>query len=232
MSLFETTSIQCPVCDTITNFQAAGSVNADRRPDLREAILDNTFQNVTCPSCNEAMRLEPVVNYLDVELGLWLAAYPPRQIGDYLKLEDEVQALFDESYGSASSASAQDVGAGLQPRLTFGWPATREKLFLRMEGLDDVVIEMLKLDLLRRLPEAPLRPGVELRVTSVTETTLGFVWIETASEEILQAFECNKALLAEIEGNLDAWAEVRSGLTQGLFVDMQKMYLGEGRNAA
>lgn len=232
MSLFETTSIQCPACDTVTDFQAAGSVNADRRPDLRDAILDNTFQNVICPSCNEALRLEPVVNYLDVELGLWLAAYPPRQIGDYLTLEDEVQTLFDESYGAASSASAQDVGAALLPRLTFGWPAMREKLFLRQQGLDDVVIEMLKLDLLRRLPEAPLRAGVELRVTDVTDAALRFVWIETASEDILQAFECNKALLVEITDNQDAWAEVRRGLTQGLFVDMQKMYLGAGRNAA
>lgn len=232
MSLFETTSIQCPVCDTLSDFQAAGSVNADRRPDLREQILDNSFQNVTCPSCGEAMRLEPIVNYLDVELGLWLAAYPPRQIGDYLTLEDEVQALFDESYGAAASASAQDVGESLLPRLTFGWPATCEKLFLRKEGLDDVVIEMLKLDLLRRLPEAPLRPGVELRVTTVSDAALGFVWIETASEEILQAFECSKALLAEIEGNLDAWAPIRASLTSGLFVDMQKLYLGEGRNAA
>lgn len=232
MSLFDSTSIQCPACETTTDFQAAGSVNADRRPDLRDAVLDNTFQNVSCPSCGEAMRLEPVVNYLDVEFGLWLAAYPPRQIGDYLKLEDEVQALFDESYGVNSSASAQEVGADLLPRLTFGWPATREKLLLRKAGLDDVVVEMVKLDLLRRLPDAPLRPGVELRVVGVSEEALSFVWVETASEEILQSFECNKALMSEIEGNLPAWDSIRQSLTGGMFVDMQKLYLGEGRNAA
>ncbi len=232
MSLFKMTSIQCPVCEATTDFQAAGSVNADRRPDLRDEIIANTFQSVACPSCGEAMRLEPILNYLDVENGLWLAAYPPRQIGDYLALEDAVQGLFDASYGDAASESAQEVGAVLQPRLTFGWPGTREKLLLRQKRLDDVAIEMLKLDLLRRLPEAPLRPGVELRVVNVSEEALNFVWVETASEEVLQAFECNRALLAEIEGNAEGWAEIRTSLTGGLFVDMQKLYLGEGRNAA
>lgn len=232
MSLFNLTSITCPDCKTTSDFDAAGSVNADRRPDLRDQILDNSFQTVRCPSCEAAMRLEPVVNYLDVANGLWLAAYPPRQIGDYLKLEDEVQRLFDESYGAHASDSAQAVGADLHPRLTFGWPGTREKLLLRMNGLDDVAIEMLKLDLLRRLPEAPLRPGVELRVVDVSEEALNLVWIETASEEVLQAFECKRALLAEIEGNPEGWAAIRASLTGGLFVDMQKLYLGEGRDAA
>ena len=232
MSLFETTTIQCPACDTTTEFEAAGSVNADRRPDLRDAILDNSFQNVRCPSCGEAMRLEPVVNYLDVELGLWLAAYPPRQIGDYLALEDQVKGLFDESYGVAASDAAQTVGAGLLPRLTFGWPGTREKLLLRQHKLDDVAIELLKLDLLRRLPEAPLRPGVELRVAGVSDDGFDFVWIETASEDVLQRFKASMALLDEIEGNPDGWAPLRASLTKGMFVDMQKLYLGEGRDAA
>ncbi|KIN70286.1 CpXC domain containing protein [Sulfitobacter noctilucae] len=232
MSLFETTTIQCPACATTSDFEAAGSVNADRRPDLRDAILDNTFQNVTCPSCGEAMRLEPVLNYLDVELGLWLAAYPPRQIGDYLALEDQVQGLFDESYGAAASEAAQTVGASLRPRLTFGWPGTCEKLLLQQHGLDDVAIELLKLDLLRRLPEAPLRPGVELRVERVSEAGFDFIWIETASEDILQRFQAKRALLSEIEANPDGWAPLRSSLTQGLFVDMQKLYLGAGRDAA
>lgn len=232
MSLFEMTSITCPSCGTTTDFQAAGSVNADRRPDLREEILANTFQTVACPTCREAMRLEPVVNYLDVENGLWIAAYPPRQIADYLDREDEVQALFDQSYGPDASQSAQEVGALLRPRLIFGWPALREKLVLQMNGLDDVSVEMLKLDLLRRLPQAPLRPGVELRLIDVTDDALGFVWVETASEVVLQTFSAQRLLLDHIMGDTEGWNDIRQSLTGGMFVDMQKLYLGEGRDAA
>ncbi len=232
MSLFETTSVTCPTCATTTDFQAAGSVNADRRPDLREEILNNSFQAVSCPSCGQALRLEPVVNYLDVENGLWLAAYPPREIGEYLALEDRVQTLFDESYGPDASDAAQGVGALLRPRLTFGWPGTREKVLLQMHGLDDVTVEMMKLDLLRRLPQAPLRPGVELRVTEVKDDALSLVWIETASETVLQFFEVKRALLDSITADPQGWHDIRASLTGGLFVDMQKLYLGAGRDAA
>ncbi|KIN70009.1 CpXC domain containing protein [Sulfitobacter noctilucicola] len=232
MSLFDLTSIHCPACGTSSDFQAAGSVNADRRPDLRQEILDDTFQTVTCTSCGEVMRLEPVVNYLDVEFGLWLAVYPPRQIGDYQALEETVQGLFNDSYGDAASPSAQEVGAILKPRLTFGWPATREKILLATKGLDDVAIEMLKLDLLRRLPRAPLRAGVELRVVDVTEDSLQMIWVETASENVLESFEANIQLLKAITDDPEPWAEIRESLTGGVFVDIQKLYLGAGRDAA
>lgn len=232
MSLFQMTSIQCPVCDTLTDFDAAGSVNADRRPDLRDQIAENTFQTVTCPSCGEAMRLEPMFNYLDVSLGLWIGAYPPRQLGEYGSLEDQVKVLFAQSYGPDAAESAQEVGALLHARLTFSWPAIREKLLLRQSELDDVAIEMLKLDLLRRLPDAPLRPGVELRVIEVTEDTLGFVWVESDSEEVLQNFECSRALLSSIESNAEGWAPLRASLSEGMFVDMQKLYLDAGEDAA
>lgn len=232
MSLFMTTTLHCDACDTTSDFQAAGSVNADRRPDLRDEIMENRFQMVDCPSCGEPMRLEPMFNYLDMELGLWIGAYPPRRIVDYLALEDEVQVLFDESYGKDASAAAQDVGASLQPRLTFGWAATREKLFLQKQDIDDVTVEMLKLDLLRRLPDAPLRPGVELRLVDILEDQLVFVWLDTATEEVLEEFEANRALLTAIEDAADDWAPVRESLTKGMFVDMQKLYIGEGRDAA
>lgn len=225
MSLFDLTALRCPVCETVTDFQAVGSVNADRRPDLREAILEESFQVVTCPSCAEVMRLEPMMNYLDVELGLWLASYPARRIGDHAALRGEVQALFDQSYGVQASDAAQGVGAGLQPRLVFGWPATREKLLLRQQGLDDGTLEMLKLDLLRRLPEAPLYPGVEMRVVQVHADSLAVVWIDAASEEVLDRFSASRALVEEIEGNAEGWAEMRGRLTDNPFVDMQKLYL-------
>lgn len=232
MSLFTTTTIQCADCETVTDFEAAGSVNADRRPDLRAAILNNSFQVVACPSCGAAMRLEPLFNYLDMELGLWLAAYPARRIGEFMEVEGEVRALFDHSYGAGATASAQEVGAALRPRLAFGWPATREKLLLAQVGLNDTSVELLKLDLMRRLPEAPFQPGVELRLVDVGEDALTFIWLDNDTEEVLQEFEVDRALLQDIESNADAWADIRAAVTGGMFVDMQRLYLDAAEDAA
>jgi hypothetical protein len=232
MSLFTTTMIDCSDCQAVFDFQAAGSVNADRRPELRDAILDSSFQTVVCPSCGASTRLEPLFNYLDVASALWLAAYPPGAMGNLVAIETEVKALFDESYGTNATPAAQGVGDILNARLTFGWPATREKVLLRQNDLEDVSIEMLKLDLLRRLPEAPLRPGVELRVMDVSQEMLSFVWTVADTEEILQEFEASRQLLQEIEANAEGWAAVRTDLTAGMFVDIQKLYLDLGQDAA
>jgi hypothetical protein len=51
MSVFHTETINCPACTTPVQFKLVYSVNADRRPDLRDAIVAGTFQREPCPSC-------------------------------------------------------------------------------------------------------------------------------------------------------------------------------------
>jgi len=232
MSLFHPMNLTCPNCEATITFEAVGSVNADRRPDFREAILDDSFQNVTCKRCTQSFRLQPEFNYLDVGNGLWLSSMPAEKLLDYLEIEDATVKLFDASYGANAPKAAQDVGNDLAVRLTFGWPAVREKLLARVNGLDDVVLELAKLDILRRVPEAPLSVGVELRLVHVEEDTLVFIWVRTDTEETLQELAVARALYDSIADNPDGWAAVRAQITNGPFVDMQKLYLGEGRIAS
>ena len=232
MSLFQTISITCPACEAVNEIDAVDSVNADRRPDLRAAILDGSFQIFPCVSCGEDIRLEPQFNYLNVGKSLWLAAYPGARMPQYLEAEDIVRDVFETSYGSRAQDAARAIGDDLDVRLTFGWPAIREKLLLRDEGICDVEIELLKFDLLRRLPDVPLAPGVELRVMQVNKDQLVFTWLETISETTVQEFAASRELLDEIAANGDSWAAIRKELENGSFVDMQKLYMGQGREAA
>jgi len=78
---------------------AVGSVNADRRPDFREDILQDRFQNVTCESCDDTFRLQPKFNYLDAGRRQWIAALPSAQMLDWIEAEAEVADLFEQSYG-------------------------------------------------------------------------------------------------------------------------------------
>ena len=70
MSIFDSVPLTCPVCKTAFDYEAVHSVNADRRADLRRAIVDGSFQQVDCPSCHTKFRLDPSFNYLDVGKGL------------------------------------------------------------------------------------------------------------------------------------------------------------------
>jgi hypothetical protein len=74
MSLFRPETIDCPRCDTPVAFEVADSVNADLRSDLRDAILDDSFQRGTCPGCGVAFRVAPNLSYLDVSRGQYIVA--------------------------------------------------------------------------------------------------------------------------------------------------------------
>lgn len=231
MSLFQPVNLTCPSCGKLITMDAVGSVNADRRPDLRDDILNNSFQDTRCASCGKTFRLQPNFNYLDAGRGQWIAGMPANRMPQYLTIEDEVSELFAQSYGNKAPPAAQSVGNDLAVRLTFGWPAIREKLLARQNDLDDVVIEMLKLDLLRRLPSVPLAPGIELRLVGVAETMLNFNWVNTATEEEEGEVLVPRELYDKIAEAPDAWAPVRAELSNGPFVDMQKLYMGQGRAA-
>ena len=233
MSLFHPVNLVCPKCEAPVVMMAVGSVNADRRPDLREDILSDRFQDMQCESCQESFRLQPQFNYLDVGRGQWIAAMQAGKMRDHLSVEDEAETLFAISYGENAPAAAQEVGSGLKMRVTFGWPAVREKLLIRQHDLDDVIVEMMKMHILRSVPSVPLAEGIELRFVDVDEGGDGYIfaWLETASEQAIESLRVPAELYQAIADNPDGWSAMRTRLENGYFVDMQKLYMGEGRQA-
>jgi len=231
MSLFVQMNLTCPSCDAVFTCKAVGSVNADRRPDLRDEILEERFQIIHCSECEHEFRLEPDFNYLDAGRQQWIAALPARQLRDHLEIAAEKQGVFDGTYGKDAPEAAQAIGKDLLQRLVFGWPAMREKLVLQELGFDDVLMEVAKLDLLRILPSAPLREGVELRLAGADAEFLNFIWVEAASEEVLNAFQAPRRLYDDIAKDPEPWVPVRAMLAAGMFVDMQKLFMGEGESA-
>lgn len=232
MSLFHPVNLVCPACGEVLKMPAVGSVNADRRPDLRDDILGDRFQDVSCASCEASFRLQPEFNYLHVKMGQWIAALPAVRMPDYLEIEDEVLDLFGAAYGDRAPPIAREIGRDLTVRLTFGWPAVREKILLRERGLDDVAIEILKLEMLRAMAEAPLGPDVELRFVEDMGGELGFAWLSGRAESSAgDALLVDRAAYDRIAAQPETYAELRAELTSGPFVDMQKLTMGPGRGA-
>lgn len=229
MSLFSTHSITCAKCGHIYTMDVVGSVNADRRPDLRQAILDASFQEAVCPECAESFRMAPEFTYVDAAHGQWILSLPAEGMAGYGAAQVSAAALFDRSYGAEAADAARDVGAGLAPRLTFGWPAVREKVLIGELGLDDVVVELMKIDLLRRVSGAPLRPGVEQRLVGMDEGRLRFEWLGSADEAVISGLTVGRELYDVIAADTSGWAELHALLTDGCFVDMQKTYMGDGK---
>jgi hypothetical protein len=224
MSLFDSLNLSCPVCSTKFEYEAVHSVNADRRPDLREAILDGSFQQVDCPSCKTRFRLDPSFNYLDVDKGLWIAAEPVTGTAKWKEREDGARDLYDRAYGSQASELAQEIGAGLKARITFGWPALREKLVAGENGLDDVAVEACKAAAMRSLEDLPFSGEADLRLVDVKDGKLLLAWTNPADNAMGEILAVPRTLYDEIAADDDGdWFDFKSDYEGALFVDLNRM---------
>src|SRR5678815_5924769 len=99
MSIFRTYELNCPACNTPVRFDLVMSVSADRRPDLREAILDGSFQRKVCPACATAFRPEPEFTYIDFARGQYIFVYPVDKRPAWQEWEAKAAAIFDSTLG-------------------------------------------------------------------------------------------------------------------------------------
>lgn len=223
MSIFLTVHATCGNCGAESDVQLAASVNADRRPDLRQAILDGTFQAVTCPGCGSAIRLPAHLSYLDIGRGQWILVDGAERIEDWSTAEDEALALFGDTYGAGAPPPARELGAGLRPRLVFGWPALREKLVCDELGLDDATLELLKIAIIRDVAGPPFGDDTELRLLSGTDEVLSFAWVVAASEAELATLEVPRRLYDGITADAAAWSALRDEFPGRAFVDLKRL---------
>ncbi len=225
MSMFFPVEATCERCAAKTSFRLAASVNADRRPDLRQAILDGTFQAETCPGCGAALRLPVHLSYLDLGRGQWVLAEDPVALPAWREAEQHASQVFDGAYGKDASRPAQELGAGLRPRLVFGWTAFRELLHADSLRLDPVTLELLKLLLLRTVPNPPIDEDTELRLIGGTQTLFELGWIESRTEKFLSGLSISRDIYDSIELHAASWAKLHQMLDGAPFLDYRRLFM-------
>jgi hypothetical protein len=225
MSLFLPVEAKCSKCGTQVKADLASSVNADRRPDLREAILDGSFQSMSCPECGTVVRFPAHLTYIDMERDQWILVEDGSRLMEWQEVEAEATELYDRSFGKRAPALQQSMGETIKARLVFGWPALKEKLLAQAAGLDDITLELFKISVLRNVPAPPLADMTELRLIDTEDDVLTLRWLKTVDEEGINDLPLERALYDEFASNLTAWAGLRADLEGVLFVDMKRILL-------
>ncbi len=223
MSLFDSITASCPVCGKSAEHEIVVSVNAGRRPDLREAILDGTFQEVACPACAALFRLPPRFTYIDLERGQWLLAYPIDEVDQWTAREAAAELVFASTFGSRTLAGLDAIAAGMSRRVVFGWPALQEKLICADLGLDDVFVELLKISIIASAEGAAFADTTELRLRAGDATHLTFAWLDTRTEGDIENLTIPRTAYDEVLAAGDAWSVQRDQLREGMFVDLQRL---------
>jgi len=225
MSLFNTVDVSCPSCGASVEFDAVFSLNADRRPDLRAAILDGSFQRQQCSACGKQFRLDPEMTYMDVGRGQWIAVFPVDKVEQWQELEKQTLATFAKAYGDKAPAAAREIGAGLKARLCFGWSALREKIVAQEAGLDDVILELTKAVLVRGLDNPPVETGTEMRLVGVEGDWLVIAWLAAADETVKEVLRAPRSLYNELASDTMPPSALQSAMSSGPFTDINRLLL-------
>lgn len=227
MSLFSSVAVACPSCGKPNDFQLVASVNADRRPDLRDAILDGTFQLGTCSSCGTQYKPPPTMTYIDVGRSQWILVRPSESLTEWALLEEHARRSFDGAFGSGAPASAREIGKAISPRVTFGWPALREKILCVQHGLDELWLEMLKASIMRDVPGGRLGDDVELRLEAVEGDPEGdqliMGWVDPRSERSLGAARVPADILQDLAAEPEVWSALSGGLAGRAYLDINRL---------
>jgi hypothetical protein len=166
VSVWTTRVIECPRCSASNELQLADSVHVSRVPEVRSAVLDRTFHRATCRECAAPLEVERQVLYIDVERGHWILVVPALQAERWPELEVEFRNGLERALDHGSPLIAP-VADDVRRRLVFGYEQLREKLVIWGAGLDDAVVECVKLRAIAADPGLAA-PGTELVVDAVT----------------------------------------------------------------
>ena len=168
MSIFRSVELPCPACQTPVEFELVHSVSADRRPDLRDAILDGTSSARPARRANDVSR-RPEFTYMDIGRGQYIGVWPVSRRGEWRNCADKTHEVLRADPRQRATAEAQSLGKKLAPRVVFGWPALSEKILAREAGIDDRTLEVAKMAMLRRRDDVPL-PGEQESASSASST--------------------------------------------------------------
>lgn len=170
MSSFTHSTLRCR-CGVDVPVDVAYALNVSARPDLRAAILDGTFHCFSCPGCGASMIIDTLLPYTDFPRRHWFTVAPSKGFAEraaWLRVaHDNFRATMVEN----AAPIAREMGREMTRRLVFGLAALREKLVIVDAGLDDRLIELLKIQLLRDLG-LPLELDGYFHVVGVEPETL------------------------------------------------------------
>lgn len=112
-------------------------------------------------------------------------------------------------------------------RVTFGWPALREKLLARDEDLADVSLELCKAFIMRNV-DSPIGAETELRLLAVEPEYLQFGWLLAADGSLGPTMKLARSVYEQIAADEEgAWAELRDSLSTAYFIDINRLMMDD-----
>ncbi len=131
---------QCPVCFNEETLTIWDMIDASTDPDLREKLLRKTLQSLDCRNCGHATLIASPLTYLDPDHGLIIECRPDLSPAELKSRLDQLRQEPELVEGLAGDSCL---------RLVASMNDLIEKIHAREQKLDDRVLEIVKLAVLR-----------------------------------------------------------------------------------
>ena len=176
MSTFVKIEVACPACGTAADRMVATSINASRSPEWREAILAGRFQRFACArsGCGEVVTPLLPFPYLDFHRKQYVGVFPHGDESRWWEHEREPEGAYERNLGALAPPVARPIGEDMVVRTVFGLDALREKIVVLDAGVDDALVEALKLRLLVGRDDLSPAPDDRPRLLSLSDDELTF----------------------------------------------------------
>jgi hypothetical protein len=225
VSTIYSAEFRCADCGAVVDVRVADSLNANRLPEARAWVLARTLFQHPCVCGRTVIAIQPFL-YVDFDRGLWVQVVPEDQRPAYHAREPEVvdayRAAFDPVTGPRFIAS---LGSLVTPRLAYGHEELREKVVGGDAGLDDALVEALKLEILATHPEL-LRRGVMLLTLDAADAQalrfLAYSFPPGGPGEIIGDISVQRAMYDALAARKGAVRDSYPALFEGVYVNVQR----------
>lgn len=184
MSTWFSSEVSCPSCGRVFSGRFVRGANVARSPELGVAARTGMLNRCSCPSCGAMHAGAAPLLYADTARGQWVAVAPRARLATWREVEKELLVAMQHL-------------SSPQVRVVFDLDELRERLTIWDAGLDDSVVECVKM---RCLAEAPTirASGERLRVRAVCEARSLSVVVLTPAGAQTASFEVPGAVVDDV----------------------------------
>lgn len=228
MSTFVPSTIIC-TCGEHYVVEVANGLHISARPDVRQQILEGTFHRFNCPSCGATTMVDKLLSYTDFPKRQWFTIAPSNGLPWRRRWLAVANDSFTATMQHNAPAMVVQWGTEMTRRLMFGLASLREKLVVFDAGLDDRVIELLKIQLIRDLRDT-FSADHYFHLVAVRGDRL--VLERTHPDGVIRAFEIPRSLYDDLAGSAELATAIGAAFPDGLLIDHRAMLVPEASDEA
>ena len=150
MSISLVKILPCPACGAAIEATTFESINPTRHPFLQDRLLERTLLLRSCDSCGASHQHFDRLIWTDLPGRLCVCVVQEDDRTHWPQLEKEALSALSVPLRAEGPPAVRLWGAQVAIRLVFGTEELREKVICRLAGLDDRVVEHLKITLMDR----------------------------------------------------------------------------------